>query len=1067
MPLLIEKLTHLTHTLHTYIYRDAVPLNDWQICDHLPYGTPCPPGGDSAWRSLRMDEFWGARLSWAWLTTGVTIPGNFAGKPLALRLELDALTSDPAGLLFSPPEAMASVSGVDTPPQAINAQHHEVWLTENAQAGEMLNVVLDCFCGVSQPGDHRVRFKIADLVWIDRDVEALYWDANVLLDTVAVLPEIVPERGAYLRALNDAFQRINWLNPPDEAFRESVREARKVLQERIFSQPALSGGVTPRPVIHALGHAHIDVAWLWPLTVTRGKAARTFASALALMDQFSAYTFTQSQPHLYKMIAEDDPALFERIRTRISDGRWNATGGTWIEMDTNVPSGESLVRQFLFGMHYFERELGTRPEVLWLPDVFGYNGALPQIMQLAGIRYFFTSKLSWNQYERLPYDTFWWEGLDGSRVLTHLATTPELPVRPLGIDRTTYNAQVLPDEIYESWEQYRQKDATPHLCMAYGWGDGGGGPTRDMLERRVRLDDLPGLAQVRHSTAEDFFHALESTIPDDLPRWVGELYLQVHRGTYTSQARIKRHNRRMESLLHNTETLAATAYLLGVAYPHADLNAAWETVLLNQFHDILPGSSIGEVYADAERDYEQAQARAAAVLDAAIQTIAQHIRYDVDMEGFAIFNTRGTSQTGPVEVTLPGEGAGEIIGPNGCPEPFQWIDKDARRVLLLPSTVPSYGHVAYVVRPVARQASLTVKNAVTATPTQLENGLLRADFDVEGNLVRLYDLENHRDVFTPGEIGNHLWTYVDRPHKWDACDVEVYVQDQGWRLEPESARLVETGPLRATLEVVYQFNQSRITQRISLLAGQRLLIFDTDVDWHERHILLRARFPLAIRAMAATYEVQFGTVERPTHRNTAWDVARHEIPAQQWADLSEGGYGVSLLNDCKYGHSVQDNVLALSLLRAPTHPDPQADQGQHTFTYALHPHRGDWRQGTVVQSKRLNYPLLVQSLHGGGTWLPVEFGLVKCLAPSAVIDTIKKAEDGDALIVRVYEAHGGRTVTSLRFAVQIEAAEEVNLLEEPIGPVDVMADTLRFSLTPYQIRSFRVQLANILEQELG
>jgi alpha-mannosidase len=1064
MPLRYEKLDQLTRTLQSYIYRDAVPLDSWRICDRLAYGTPLPAADNPCWRPLPPGDFWGERMSWAWLVTDAVIPESFAGKPAALHLDLEPLLSDPAGAMLTFPEALVTISGLDAPPQAINPIHHEVLLSEQTHPAE-IQVVMACFTGVSQPGDHQARLKVGDLVWIDRDVEALYWDARVLLDTVAVLPDAAPERGLYLRALDEAFQQINWLNPPDEVFGDSVRAARVMLQARVFDQP--SGSTTvPRPVVHAMGHAHIDVAWLWPLRVTRGKAARTFATALALMEQYPAYTFTQSQPQLYKMVAEDDPDLFARVKARVAEGRWNATGGTWIEPDTNLPCGESLVRQFLHGMRYFQRELGVRPEVLWLPDVFGYSAALPQIMQQAGIRYFFTAKLSWNQYTRYPYDTFWWEGLDGSRVLTHLATTPET-MWPSAKNFATYNALMTPKDMLGTWTGYKQKDANHHLAASYGLGDGGGGPNRDMVERRARMENLPGLPLTIHSTAEEFFHALEETVTDDLPRWLGELYLQVHRGTYTSQSRIKRYNRKSEVLLHDAEALAAIRHLLKAVYPHDTLYAAWETVLLHQFHDILPGSSIRAVYEDAERDYAQAQEQVTEVLDDTLAALAQHIRYDEDMEGFAVFNTIGITQGGPVEATLPGSGPVEIVGPSGRIRPFQWLNRKTRRALLIPNIVPSYGHKAYIVRPAAQDGTGPVAHAVTATPTRLENDLLRVEFDAKGNLIRLYDLENFRDVLTPDTIGNQLWAYVDRPHQWDAWDVEAYVQDQGWQLEPESSRLFESGPVRATLEVTYRFNHSRIVQRISLLAGRRVLTFDTEVDWHERHILLRTHFPLAIRAMNATYEVQFGTVERPTHQNTDWDQARHEVPAQQWADMSESGYGVSLINDCKYGYSTQDNVLTLSLLRAPTHPDPEADQGAHQFTYALYPHAGDWRHGTIVQAKRLNHPLRVHHVTGAGTWLPVEFGLVKCQTPGVVIDTVKKAEDSDALIVRVYEAHGGRGTTTLAFTAPIESAEEVNLLEEPIGPVDVIVDTLRFGLAPYQVRSFRVNVGDILKTQLG
>lgn len=1059
MHLTFEKLTELTKHLGGAIYRDAIPLTDWRIVDDLGYGTPLPPDDDPAWQPLPAGGIWGSRLRWTWMKAAATIPATFAGKPAALRLQFEPLRETPDTEVFSPPEALVTVRGIDTPPQTIDQIHHEILLAESAPGATPLEIVLEMFAGSSQAAGHRVRFRCAELVWVDRVVEALYWDARVLLDTIAALPVHAPERGALLRALDDALAAIDWRNPPDAAFLAGVGAARDHLRICVYEAGGESDPRVPRPRIHALGHAHIDVEWLWPLDVTRGKAERTFSTALLLMDRFPGYTFTQSQPQLYRLLAETRPDLYERVKARVREGRLNPTGATWVEPDTNLPGGEALVRQFLFGMRYFERELGVRPEVLWLPDVFGYSAALPQIMRLAGVRYFYTSKLSWNQYTDYPYDTFWWEGLDGTRVLTQLATTPEVvnPAPGQNTRMSTYNARMLPLEIVRTWERYNQKAYNHHLPIAYGLGDGGGGPSPEMVERARRMADLPGLPQVRFSTAEDFFHALERTVPDDLPRWVGELYFQMHRGTFTSQARTKRFNRKTETLLHSAEAVSALAHLLGADYPQDALNAAWEIVLLHQFHDILPGSSIREVYEEVEARYERAQDLAYAALDNALEIVAEQI--GGEGTGFAVFNTLGTALGGPVELELPGQGAVAILGPDGARLPVQWVDADARHALILPEDVPAYGYRRYTIAP-AQDEAPPVAHAVQAAPHALDNGLIRAEFDAQGRLVRIYDHEHGREVLAEGQIGNQLWAYVDRPHHWDAWEVEAYVEDQGWPVEPESARLVEAGPLRATVEVEYAFNRSQITQRISLLAGQRTLTFETDVDWHERHILLRVHFPLAIRAVDATYEIQFGTVERPTHENTSWDQARHEVPAQQWADLSEAGYGAALINDCKYGYSARDNVLALSLLRAPTYPDPEADQGAHTFTYALLPHAGDWRDGVIAQARRLNHPLLVQPVTAGGP-LPAELALVTCDAPGVQIDTVKRAEDSADLIVRVYEAHGGRTSAALRFAAPIARAQEVNLLEEPLGAVEFAGDTLRCALTPYQIRSFRVALGDL------
>ncbi|MEQ8675312.1 MAG: glycoside hydrolase family 38 C-terminal domain-containing protein [Aggregatilineales bacterium] len=1052
-----EKLDHLIKTLKSYIYRDAIPLETWRIADKLANDVALPADDDPIWRELPADAWWGGNTSWAWLVTEVDIPDRLAGKAIALHMEFSQIATDHNGSIFTDPEALVKVQGLNTPQQAINYMHDEVMLTEDATAGS-IRVTAHCFTGVSQPCDLRIRLKVAEIVAIDRDVEAFYWDARVLLDAIGVLPDGSPERVAYLRELNQTFQRINWLNPPDDLFVASVRQAHVHLRSRVYSQSNADNAVIKRPVIHALGHAHIDVAWLWQLHVTRGKAVRTFSTAVALMAQFPDYTFTQSTPYLYKTVAEDDPELFSQIKARIATGQWNATGATWVEMDTNIPSGESLMRQFLFGMRYFERELGVRPKVLWLPDVFGYSAALPQIMRHADIPYFFTAKLSWNDHERMPYNTFQWKGLDGSRVLTHLSTTPEITwdvgkVR----DYSNYVAVMQPEDVLGTWTRYKQKDANHHLTMAYGLGDGGGGPNRDMIERRARMENLSGMPKVIHSTAEQFFQALENNLTAELPRWVGELYFQYHRGTYTSQARLKRLNRKCEILLHDAEALASILQLLAGSYPQAVLNDAWETLLLNQFHDILPGTSIHAVHQDAERDLRQVQNTVTALINQLLHGLTRHIAHDQKVGSFAIFNTMGMTSSATVEVTLAQNGAIEIVDPDGKIALFQWLDRDNRRALVLADSVPAYGYKVLLFRPISKAIMPSETQTVSATPIRLENAHLRAEFDSRGNLTRLYDIESARDVLEEGTIGNQLWAYVDRPHEFDAWDIGAYVHEQGWQLMPESSRLVEDGPVRATLEVIYRFNKSRIVQRISLVAGQRVLTFETDVDWHEHHILLKTQFPLAVRAMNATYEVQFGTVERPTHRNTRWDQAQFEVPAQQWADMSESGFGVSLLNDCKYGYSAEDNVLRLSLLRSSTFPDPEADQGVHHFTYAIYPHTDDWRNGTVLQAKLLNHPMWEHHVNSTGGELPTEFGLVTCDTSGVVIDTVKKAEDSDSLIVRVYEAHGGRTTTTLVFAFHVESADEVNLLEESIGAADIAGNVLNLELIPYQIRSFKIQ----------
>lgn len=1053
-----DKLNHLTNSLQAYIYRDAVPLQNWAIIDKLAADEPLPDEGDGRFQPLQPGQLWGAHSTWAWLKTSGVLPASFAGQPVVLRVRFEEL-AEAGSIVYSATEALATVPGSSIPPQALNESHHDIWLSDSAEPGD-ITVMLACFTGIALPGEMQVRLKTAEFARIDRDVEGLYWDARVLLDTIAQLPPDLPERTHYLRQLEAAFNQLNWLNPPDDAFGASVKQARQLLREHVYHHASQMSPDGIHPTVHAIGHAHIDLAWLWPLRVTRGKAVRTAATAVSLMHQFPEYKFSQSQVPLYQMVAENAPELFAQIKTRIAAGQWNATGATWVEMDANLPSGESLVRQFLYGMRYFQRELGVQPEVLWLPDGFGFNGALPQIMRQAGVRYFFTNKLSWNDHAKQPHDTFWWEGIDGSRVLAHLGTTPET-VWDVGRARAyaTYVAQMTPEEILGTWTRYRQKEANQQLLIPFGMGDGGGGPNREMLERRERMANLPGLPQVVHSSAETFFHALEDNLTGDLPRWVGELYLQFHRGTFTTHGRTKRFNRTSEGLLHDLEALASMRFLLDGHYPQEAINNAWESVMLNQFHDILPGSSVREVHEEAEQRYAEMQTAVRQHLNQTIAALANHIVPDPEHPSFAVFNTLGHPLGGTIEINLPGQDDVIITSPAGETVPFQWLNQAERRALVQLSAVPAYGYAVYTMQPASKRATAVTHSPVTGTPTRLENEWLLAEFDETGSLIRLFDREHQREVLAAGSGGNQLWAYVDRPTQFDAWEVEAYLHDQGWQLTPTACRLLENGPVRATLEVTYRFNHSQIRQRISLTAGQRLLTFATEVDWHERHIMLQTHFPLAIRARHATYEIQFGAIERPTNTNTVWDQAQYEVPAQQWADLSEAGYGVSLLNDGKYGHRALDNVLTLSLLRSPTEPDPEADQGQHAFTYALYLHAGDWRQGTIWQARQLNHPLYVHTVEKGGEERPSVFSMVSCQTPGVIIDTVKKAEDGNSLIVRVYEGHGGRCQAKLKFASNINGAAEANLLEDRLAPIAVKNNTLHFSLTPYQLRTFRINLS--------
>jgi len=1042
--LLLDKLDRRIRELQEGIYAPRLPQKEWRY-----HEGPCPDAAspeldDSSWPILQVGDRWGDARQRAWFRRRVRIPEDWAGRPVCLNLSLQAYLPGFMEPSLGTCEALVFVNG--TPVQAIDRNHSEVLLTECARGGEELVVALHVFAGMN-PGPRT--FALADLACIDRGIEGLYFDARPALEAARLLPEQSPARFAILNALNEALLQLEPLRPRGEAWRASLPKARERLAERL---KAIDGG--HQPTVYSVGHAHIDVAWLWPLDVTREKAARTFATALRLMEQYPEYHFTQSQPQLYKYVKEDYPALYERIRARVREGRWEATGGMWVEADANVPSGESLVRQFLLGKRFFRQEFGVDNDLLWLPDVFGYSGNLPQIMAGCGIRYFMTTKISWSEINRFPYDTFWWEGIDGTRILTHFITAPS------GTWFYTYNGDTDPRSLLGTWSNYAQKGLNDRLLLlSFGHGDGGGGPTKEMLETARRMADFPGVPHCRLGTAEEFFHRLEA-LEASWPRWVGELYLEYHRGTYTSQARNKRNNRKAELLYHDAEFLASVANWLGQPYPRETLNQGWELILLNQFHDILPGSSIGAVYEDCARDYARVEKLGEEVRGRALEALAAAVNWPGPGRGLLVYNSLSWARDDVARVYL-GEGPSpRVIGPEGEEAPTQalgqgWYLLDLRRV-------PACGYALYRLEAGDGSADADgMRSCLQVTERVLENAFFRLELNERGEITSLFDRVRGREVLPPGAVANEFQAFDDRCRSGgEAWDIEIDYEEKRYPLlEPATMRVIESGPVRAGVEVRRRLLNSELVQRIYIYERLPRIDFESQIDWREKQVLLKVAFPLAVHADQATYEIQFGSLTRPTHRNTSWDAARFEVPAHKWADLSEGDYGVSLLNDCKYGYDVHDNVLRLTVLRAPTNPDPHADEGVHRLTYSLFPHAGDWRQGTVQQAYSLNVPLgaVIVEPHAGR--LPVRWSLVSTDRPDAIVETVKVAEHSDELVVRMYECYNQRGTVTLRFGAPLVSAAACNLIEEGDEPLPFTGDRVSLYLGPYQVRTLKVRLA--------
>ena len=841
------------------------------------------------------------------------------------------------------------------------------------------------------------------------------------------------------------------LEPLPATTLEAVRAARAEVAQRLEQ---LKQDYPPVGRLALTGHAHIDLAWLWPVAETRRKGRRTFATVLDLMERYPDFTFNQSSAQLYTWVEEDAPDLFARVKERVAEGRWEPIGGSWVEPDSQVTGGESFVRQLFYGQRAFAAWFGKRSTVAWLPDVFGFSGGIPQLLRGAGIDGFFTTKLNWNEENFFPYDLFIWEGVDGSRVTANMFRN--LP------PAHGYNGNIAPLDTLGTWRNFGGKRQHPESLFAFGWGDGGGGPSARMLENYARIRDFPALPRLRMAHIEEYFAALPES---GLPVWVGELYLEFHRGTLTTQARTKALNRAGEHRLLEAEAFAAIAQLSGFPYPHDEIETAWKTLLLNQFHDIIPGSSIAEVYQDTVPELEGVVRTATAVCDAALAHLGSPGNGSASDQGLIVANAALAPRS--LTVLLEGQdGDAAVAAPDGSALPAQPVEEgllvhDPARI------VPGLGWLnlsiaAGAPRSAERDAA-AVRAERSAGGAILENDLLRIEIGEDGSLRRVVDkAAGDRDVLI--DRGNQLWVFVDKPRTYDAWDIEENYESEGDEVGGvEAIEVVEMGPLRGAVRVSRTWRNSRIEQTYRLLSGSRRLDIATRIDWHDRQTYLQARFPLAVHSHEATYETLYGVTRRPTHRNTSWDAARYEVSGHRFADLSEPDYGVALLNDAKYGYSAHGNVLALSLLRSPLYPDPGADEGLHAFTYSLFPHPGDWTAAHVVaEAFALNSPLIPIPAAGDGSQGEMDHFLALDGLPLS-LGSLKRAEDGEGLILRLHEPHGNRGRATLRFPIPLTRSDRVNLLEESVeGPAPVVAGDgamVHLDVRPFEVVSLRVVLS--------
>jgi alpha-mannosidase len=1040
----LNKLKSRIKIIESQVVRNRQPIGQLRFFEHkdaLENPFVAVDFDDGGWQTITPPAYWGKWNSNYTFRTRFAVPAGWDkfGR-VALEFNLGYVQKR---LDFCHPELLLYIDG--KPFAASDRYHNTVYLPKQFCDGKEHLLAMHTYTGKWGYFDSGPDFKLfmegCSVVVVDKPTKDLLAAVRVGLESAETLGAESVARGRIIEAVDKAFKILDTSMPLGDKFYATVPAAHKTLKDELKKAgPSLDVNIT------AIGHSHIDVAWLWRLEQTRRKAGRTFYTALALMNEFDDYIFTQSQPQLYDFVREDYPQLFADIKKKAAAGKWEIIGGMWVEADCNLTGAESLARQFLLGRTFFAQHFGKGVEspVFWLPDVFGYCANLPQLIKLAGMEYFFTIKLSWNQYNKMPFDSFWWQGLDGTKVLTHFGTT-----RSAEEDKkVTYNGLANPEQIYNTWTTCSQKENHSELMTCFGYGDGGGGPTREMLENIRELKDFPDMPKVKHGKAIEFFRKLEKTNGPALPVWNGELYLEFHRGTYTTQARNKRANRKSEFGLHDAEFLCSLAESLNsdFKYPHDKFEQAWKLACLNQFHDIIPGSSVAEVYVDSLKQYEQIEKIIKDTLGEALKELSVNIGGDIILVNPASFERNDIAvcdfELQPNQQLQTADGKDVKI------------QKTEKGILADTPVIDAYSAAALKI---VNKKNTAEDKGLKVNKNLLENNFVKVEFDSAGDIASFYDKTSRREIIPQGKVANQMLAFEDRPLSWDAWDIDIFYDDKVFYSEPaHSIKVVESGPLRAALEIKRKILNSSYTQKISLVYNSPRLDIETEIDWREKYVLLKAAVPVEILSAQATYEIQWGNIKKPTHRNTSWDWARFENCAQKWVDLSESDYGVSLLNDCKYGHDIKDNVIRITLLRSSTMPDPQADMGVHKFTYSLMPHSGSVGNETIKAAYFLNDPIITLKNSACTKRTGDIKSLFKVDKDSVVIETIKKAQDGNGFIVRMYESLGGRGDVALSSSFNVKSCFETNLIEENIKQLAADNNQIKFNIKPFQILTLRI-----------
>lgn len=983
----IESLDYIEAKGYKASQEIAIPDENW-----MPFG--------------RYDRIYGKDKHF-WFHTNIETPKVADNEAVELEVVTGAeglwAATNPQGLLYLDGKA---VQGLDT-------NHTRIRL----ECGRVYDIIIYFYTGMT---DFKAEINL-NLIVKNLDIEKLFYDIKVPYDAAMCFDDDDYNHIKTIKHLEAACNIIDSREPLSDKYFESIKKAREYLKNEYYGKEC--GGVDA--VVSYVGHTHIDVAWLWTLDQTKEKVQRSFATVLKLMEEYPEYIFMSSQPQLYEYLKEEDPELYERVKDRVREGRWEVEGAMWLEADCNLSSGESLIRQIIFGKRFIKDEFGHDSRVLWLPDVFGYSAALPQILKKSGVDKFFTSKISWNESNQMPYDSFMWEGIDGTEIFSYFLTAQNHTEYLKRNIFTDYVGNVTPNMHLGTWERYQQKEYNNETIVTFGYGDGGGGSTREMIETLRRLEKgIPGMPKARTTRAGEFLDRVEKKFKKNsglmrrTPKWVGELYLELHRGTYTSIGKNKKNNRECEFLCQSAETLSVLASLLrGKEYPKKILDKSWKTLLLNQFHDIIPGSSIAEVYEESDRQYENVRNALGDINKDCLEDIAKN----VCKKGVLVYNPNSFKLSGYVNTETG---------------------------LIYVENVPAMGW---------RVTEASDGGEVWLNEHKIESDNYIILFDENMNITSIYDKKFERQIIKDGDKLNRLVMFEDYPKAHDNWEISSFYKQKAYPLDDVECVKEIRGKGFGGFKIRRRYINSVITQCIIVYGKSRRIDVINDIDWHEHHTVMKAVFPIDIHTNKATYEIQFGNIERANHQNTSWDAAKFEVCAHKWIDISENGYGVSILNNCKYGHAVDGNQMSITLIKCGTYPNPEADQGKHAFTYSLYPHEGRFAEGgTIKEAYLLNRPLMTIETNGGGK-LPAEYSLIKCDCENIVIETVKQAENGRGIIVRLYDAWNRKSNPTLKFGFKAERISLCDMLENPIEEVG-KGDEVKLSVRNFEIVTVLLEL---------